>query len=105
MDILIDIRRRARQALGPLIGAAMVFYFVFHAIQGNRGILAWVQMRQEIAKAKETAQEAATIRAELEHRVALLRTESLDTDMLDERARLMLNYVRPGEKIIPQGKD
>lgn len=39
-------------------------------------------------------------RQELERRVALLRPESLDPDMIDERARASLNVVQPQELAI-----
>jgi cell division protein FtsB len=34
-------------------------------------------------------------RVELERKVSLLRPDNLDPDMLDERARAMLNYLHP----------
>jgi cell division protein FtsB len=36
-------------------------------------------------------------RATWERRVSLLRPESIDPDMLDERARVLLNYADPRE--------
>ena len=33
--------------------------------------------------------------------MALLRTASLDPDMLDERARAMLNVAKPDEVVVP----
>ena len=43
---------------------------------------------------------AAALRAERanwERRVALLQSQSIDADMLDERARALLNYTDPRE--------
>lgn len=101
MVLMLEIRRRARHAIGPLIGAAAVAYFGFHMVQGERGLIAWWHLTREIAKAEATAQTIAAERAEMEHRVALLRPESIDPDMLEERARLMLNVGRPDERVIP----
>ncbi|HEY4775757.1 MAG TPA: septum formation initiator family protein, partial [Xanthobacteraceae bacterium] len=39
-------------------------------------------------------------RAEWQHRVNLLKSESIDPDMLDERARALLNYVDPRDVVI-----
>ena len=36
-------------------------------------------------------------RANWERRVSLLKSESIDPDMLDERARVLLNYADPRE--------
>ena len=40
-------------------------------------------------------------RKQWEHRVSLLRADKLDPDLLDERARAMLNYVHPRDLILP----
>ena len=39
----------------------------------------------------------------LELQVNLLRKNNLDSDMLDERVRVMLNYVHPDELVIISG--
>lgn len=100
MTILNDIRRRTRHALGPMIGAAAVAYFGFHAVQGERGLIAWWNLRKEISRAEVTLQMVSARRAELEHRVALLRPDNLDPDLLEERARFMVNVGREGDRVI-----
>lgn len=101
MVLMTEIRRRARHAVGPFIGAAVVAYFGFHMVQGDRGLVAWWHLRQEIAEAEATVQKISAERLELAHRVSLLRPDSIDPDMLEERARLMLNVGRPDELVIP----
>jgi cell division protein FtsB len=101
MIVRKDIRHKVRQVLGPLTGAALIAYFGYHAVQGDRGLLAWWNLRHEIEKADY---ELAAVTAEkkvLEHRVALLRPESLDRDMLEERARAMLGVVHKDDLIVP----
>jgi cell division protein FtsB len=39
-------------------------------------------------------------RQEIEHRVALLSPSSIDPDLLDERARLMLNVAEPDDRLV-----
>ena len=39
-------------------------------------------------------------RAQWERRVALLRSDNIDPDMLDERARALLDYVDPADVIM-----
>ncbi len=86
--------------LAPLLGAALVTYFAYHTVQGDRGLLAWWQLRYQMEAAEiELAQVSAT-RAFLEHRVSLLKPESLDLDMLDERTRAILAFAGPDEFII-----
>ena len=80
----------------------MMAYFGYHAVQGDRGLIAWWNLRFEI---EQTNAELARVTAEkqaLENRVALLRPQSLDRDMLEERARLMLGVVRADDLVIPE---
>ncbi|WP_232314903.1 FtsB family cell division protein [Oceanibaculum pacificum] len=78
----------------------MLGYFVYHAVQGDRGILAWRQVDQQIALAESALQEVSSVRRQLERRVTLLEPAHIDPDMLEERARLMLNLQRPDEVVI-----
>ncbi|HSD34245.1 MAG TPA: septum formation initiator family protein, partial [Alphaproteobacteria bacterium] len=75
-------------------------YFAYHAVEGDRGLRSWLKLRQEIADAKSSEAELAAERDRLERRVALLRPESLDRDMLEERARAVLNLARPEDRVI-----
>ena len=92
-------RRRLRSfftALGLYIGAALLIgYFGVNAYTGNHGLKARQNLDQQIA---QLSVELATLKAERitwERRTALLKSESLDPDMLDERARALLDYVDP----------
>lgn len=86
--------------MGPVCGALLLGYFVYHAVQGDRGILAWRQVDQQIALAESALQEVSSARQQLERRVTLLEPAHIDPDMLEERARLMLNLQRPDEVVI-----
>ncbi|MTJ84036.1 MAG: septum formation initiator family protein [Telmatospirillum sp.] len=100
MVILNEIRRRARHVIGPFIGLTAVVYFAYHTVQGDRGLLAWWRLTQEIKQAEETLAQLEETRDNLDHRAQLLRPEHLDADMLEERARKMLNMGRDDEVII-----
>jgi cell division protein FtsB len=100
MALLEEIRRRRRQFLLPTVLAVVFAYFAFHIVQGERGILASLHLREEIHKAETTLAGTHAVRSTLEHRVALLSSRSLDPDMLDERARAMLHVGRPGDIIV-----
>ncbi len=97
-----EFSRKARQVLGPLMGAAVMVYFGYHAVQGDRGLIAWWNLRFEIERANETLAEVSAEKKAIEHRVALLRSESLDPDMLEERARIMLGATHPNDRIVPE---
>ena len=86
--------------IGPVIGFCVAGYFVYHSIEGERGLVAYARLTQDVAQAKAQLEEVSAERKAVERRVSLLRADHLDPDMLDEQARLMLNLVRPDEIVI-----
>ncbi|MET4807981.1 septum formation initiator family protein [Limibacillus sp. MBR-115] len=99
-----EIRKRGVAVSLQAFAACMVVYFGYHAVQGERGFLSYVKLNKELAQI--AAQEAAVSkeRRELETQVAGLRPESLDLDLLDERARLLLNYGGGDEAVVWLGE-
>ena len=77
--------------------ALLIGYFWVNAYSGNHGLRAKLNLDLQIAQL--TVEEAAlkAERTTWERRVTLLKSESLDPDMLDERARVLLNYADPRE--------
>ena len=100
MGLIVELRSRARHVVGPVLGICVSVYFAYHVVQGDRGLIAWWTLKQRVASAQQTLNEITARRKTLEHRVDLLHPDSLDPDMLDERARVMLNYGQPGDIII-----
>ena len=101
MDPVIrEIRKRARYLIVPLLGSLTLVYLIYSGIQGDRGLLAWIQRGQDVAVAEQKLAYERVQRDALAHRVTLLRPESLGLDLLDERARAVLNLVRPGEIVL-----
>ena len=100
MDFRRDIKRRLVQVAWPMLGACLAGYFVYHAVQGDRGIVAWMQLNQQIRVADDELSKTDAARQEMEQRVALLSNTSLDLDMLEERARVMLNFAHPEDLMI-----
>lgn len=94
-------RHTIRQRLAaPAIAIGLVAYFGFHALNGELGLVGKARIEHRYAALEK---ELTTLRAEREEllrRVVLLRPESLDPDMIDERARLGLNLVHPQELAI-----
>jgi cell division protein FtsB len=92
-------RNRFRTVLNALalytIAAMVIGYFGVNAYSGNHGLRAKHDLDQQIA---QLSGELATLKAERaswDRRVSLLKPESIDPDMLDERARSLLNYADP----------
>ncbi len=100
MMVLQEIRRRAGFIAGPVLGVSLMCYFGYHLVQGERGLLAWMRLSQEIKVATARLADLDGEREALEGRVSLMRPEHLDRDMLDERARATLNLAGPHDIII-----
>ena len=100
MALLGELKKRLRYAVGPVLGIGIFGYFAYHAIEGERGLFAYMRLVDRVAEADQTRQEVAAIRAEMERRVAMLRPDHTDPDMLDERASAMLNLAQPDEVVV-----
>jgi cell division protein FtsB len=90
-------RRRLRTvltALGLYLGAALLIgYFGVNAYTGNHGINARQGLDVQMTRLTAERDILRSERQRWERRVALLKSHSLDPDMLDERARALLDYV------------
>lgn len=100
MTVLADFRQRCRHIAFPALGACVLAYFAYHTVQGDRGVLSYMRLSNEVARAEETLNRLRGERIVLEHRVGLLDRRSLDLDMLEERLRLDLHKVAPNEVVI-----
>lgn len=85
--------------LSTLAGVLLLAYFCYHAISGDRGLLSLVELDNKVQQSRQELDRASAERLRLEHKVSLLRDESLDLDMLDEQARKLLGYVAEDEII------
>ncbi len=84
----------------PSVCLLILFYFGFHAFQGNLGVKSRAQMEREDLQLQFELVRLKTIRRDLEKKVHLLRDGSLEKDMLDQQARHMLNLVGANEFVI-----
>jgi cell division protein FtsB len=100
MALRKDIRAYARQVVGPTLAVSIFAYFAYHAVEGDRGLLAWLQLQQDVESAQAELSKVSRVRAALAHQTELLRSEAIDPDMLDERARAVLGLMRKDEIII-----
>ena len=100
MFISLEIRKRAKAGAGPILGILAVAYFSYHLIEGDRGLFAYLKLQHEIDRAEAVYQLTENEKLSLEKRVALLRPENLDVDMLEERSRDVLGLAHPDEIVI-----
>jgi|SRR4030095_7916431 cell division protein FtsB len=90
-------RRKLRSfltALGLYVAAALLIgYFGVNAFTGNHGLKAKQALDQQFAELADELAQLKRERGEWQRRVALLKSESIDPDTLDERSRAILGYL------------
>jgi cell division protein FtsB len=90
--------RTVLTAIGLYIGAALLIgYFGVNAYTGAHGLKAKQDLVQQISELTADLDGLKRERVNWAHRVSLLRAEGLDRDLLDERARAMLDFIDPRE--------
>ena len=100
MVVFRELRRQARQIIASLLGISMIGYFAYHATEGEHGLRSYFALKQQIELARAERGAAEAERKVMERRVSALRATSLDLDMLDERARHILNLVHKDDFVI-----
>lgn len=97
-------RTRARAILVPIalyvvLGAASG-YLVWGASKGDRGLPAKAAYEIKTAQLQAELADLKAERARWERRVAGMRSESVDRDLLDEEARAMLDRVGKDDVVV-----
>ncbi len=100
-------RKRLRSILTTLglyvMAALLIGYFGVNAFSGNRGLKAKEDLDHQIASLSTELDRLQHERMQWERRVALLKSDKLDPDMLDEQARTLLDYADPKELTLMMG--
>ena len=96
------LRRKSRFAflVLPLLFAAVATYFGWQSTRGDYGESARRTLQLERSARALELSELVARREVLQARVERLRTDALDADLLDERARAQLNMAHPNEIVI-----
>ncbi len=79
------------------LNVCLMAYFGYNVIIGDRGLLSKWRLADEVAQLEQKFDGLKQRRAQIEQKVSLVRPESLDPDMLDERARIILNLAHPND--------
>lgn len=103
----MTIGRRLKNGLSAIVAPALflglVGYFGWNATQGDRGLQSYALRQQQLRGVQAELSRAEQERDVLERRVSGLRTQRLDPDTLDERARAMLNAAEPSDIVVMYG--
>ncbi len=94
----------ARPAIGGTIYLILAFmlgaYFTFAAVQGDYGVFRQVQIRAEADELRVERDRLYTDLSLITNLTTRLSDRYLDIDLLDERVRDVLGYVRADEVVI-----
>src|SRR5688500_17903441 len=97
-------RQRKQSRIKPLFVPAccllVLSYFAYHAVEGDYGLFALGKLEDGVAALEAELRAVRAERARMEAHVALMRPESLDRDMIDERAREALNMADAKDIVI-----
>ena len=89
-----------KKFIWPIFFLFLSIYFTYHIFEGKRGIWAFVKLKSNLDQEKKELARLQMEKTELERLVQLLKPNSLDLDLLEERARVVLNYTDPQEIIL-----
>ena len=94
------MRKRLFDGVVSFFCLLLYAYFSWHYYYGSRNLAVFAQTENKAVKVRAEVQNEIEIRRRLESKVALLRPEHIDPDLLDEVARRILDYGSANELII-----
>lgn len=84
-----------------VVGALLLgVYFTYHTLQGEYGIFSRIQVNDEAVTLQKELDEWNDKIKEMQNLTLRLSDNYLDLELLDERAREVLGYIRKDEIII-----
>jgi|ERR1700761_384853 cell division protein FtsB len=88
MRIRRSVLRTFSLSILPAITCAVVAYFGYYAIWGDRGLIAFQTTEAQLDVQKEQLAQADAIRSRLQHRISLM--DAGDPDLVEELQRTQL---------------
>lgn len=89
----------SKRAAGPLACVLVLFYLCFHAVSGERGVVAMFKETRRLELIRAELEKTVAEREALDARVRALSSNSLDLDLLDEQARRILGLAGRNEVV------
>lgn len=100
MKQLLEHKYLVRKNILTILGMGLCFYFSYHLVAGQRSYVRYLGLQQSITDLRKQSDSLRQEREDLESRVAMLRPASINKDLLEERARMVLGYRAKDEKDI-----
>ncbi|WP_457796822.1 septum formation initiator family protein [Methylocystis sp. S23] len=88
------------------VAGAVASYFVWHGVNGQRGLKTGEEYEQKLAQLRMERDTLKFQRMQWESRIALIKGENVDADILEEQTRKSLGRVHKNDVVIllPQGE-
>lgn len=96
----MKLKYKIKKLTYPLIFGIAVVYFGHSLVSGKRSIISYFKMEKELDVAEAKLEKLSKERESLDRRVKLMRSNSLDLDLLDEQSRRFLGYADEDEIVI-----
>jgi len=98
------VRTRFRSIFIPifvfLLSGASGSYFVWHGMNGERGLNAKSAYKEKIQQLSAENARLVAIRERMERRIAMMQTDQVERDILEEEARFVLGRVGKNDLVI-----
>ena len=102
MNKLMSHSHLFRENILALIGVCLCVYFSYHAVLGDRSVVRLYSLGKQIETLSQEKTASAYEKDSLEKKVVMMRPGSVNKDLLEEQARLVLGY-RQSEEIVLLG--
>jgi cell division protein FtsB len=88
------------------VAGTVAAYFVWHGVNGQRGLKTGEEYEQKLAQLRLERDVLKLQRMQWESRIALIKGEKIDADILEEETRRSLSRVHKNDVVIllPQGQ-
>jgi cell division protein FtsB len=82
------------------VAGGAAFYFVWHGVHGQRGLKTGEEYEQKLAQLRQERDLVKYQRMQWEARIALIKGERIDADILEEETRKRLGRVHRNDVVI-----
>lgn len=83
----------------------VLIYFIFHALSGSRGLMAYFKYNRQIEDKQKILEGLQEERAKLQEEIKLLHPDSMSLDYLEELAKKELGMIGEDEVVIFMKKE
>jgi cell division protein FtsB len=98
------VRTRLRAIAIPLVlytvSGSVAAYFIWHALNGERGLKASLEYTKQIADLEKERTALRIERAHWDHRIGLINGNEINRDLLDEEARRLIGRVNGHDLVV-----